>query len=254
MIASFNLPELALFALFGLVFGSFASAVSYRLPRGEPVAVDRSRCPVCKTALSARDLVPLLSWLVSRARCRHCQAPIPWRYPLMEFALAVLFVAAGRLAHADLMMAVCLAATFLGLLVIIVTDLEAGIIPNVVLLALVPVALAYRSCLGWSLTEGALGAVFGFALPWLARAGFRRLTGRDGLGFGDVKFAALAGLYLGPGGIGPFLVVAGGLGLVMGLLWRLSGRGEVFPLGPALCVALLIAVAFPEWLSLGYPE
>lgn len=79
------------FVLFtGLCLGSFASLLAYRLPRGLPWAATRSKCPACGHALGVRDLVPLLSWMSARGKCRYCKARVPARYPLLEIAGAVI--------------------------------------------------------------------------------------------------------------------------------------------------------------------
>ena len=229
-----------LVVILGLVFGSFATMLSYRLPRGLPLVADRSRCPACHEALSAGDLVPVLSWILAGGRCRQCHAPVSWRYPAIEIAMAAVFSAAWWRAGEDPATAVMLAATGFALLVIVVTDLEVGIIPDVVLIGMLPVAAVWRWGAGWDGGDGIEGAVLALLLTWMARAGFLRWRGRPGLGLGDVKLAGVAGLYLGLSGIGPFLVTTGGLGLALGLGWRMSGRGAKFPLGPALAAALAI--------------
>ncbi len=247
MVAS---PEAWLFAALGLVFGSFASALSFRLPRGMGVVADRSRCPHCDAVLGARDLVPLLSWVLGGRRCRHCGAAISWRYPAIELATAALFAAAWWRGGGDLVAAVLLAATMFGLMVILVSDLETSIIPDLMLLALLPVAALWRWHAGGNWLDGGAGLVLGAGLSWAARAAFRRWRGRQGLGLGDVKFLGMAGLYLGANGLGPYLALSGILGILLGLAWRLAGRGPVFPFGPALCVTLALGLFWPGLVDL----
>jgi prepilin signal peptidase PulO-like enzyme (type II secretory pathway) len=238
-------PGAVLLGVLGLVFGSLASALSHRLPRGEAILLDRSRCPNCRTPLTARDLLPVVSWLATSGRCRHCRHPVSWRYPFIELITAGLFVACWWRGDGDLVLAGLLAFTAFGLVVIVVADLEAGIIPDAMLLVLVPAALAWRWHSGADWSDAAAGAAAGLGLTWAARAGFKAWRGHHGLGLGDVKFSAVAGLYLGLAAFGWFLALAGVLGLVFGVLWRLSGRDAAFPLGPALCVALLAALFEP---------
>ena len=87
-----NILVLVFAGLLGLICGSFVTALSYRLPRGEDFVSGRSRCPQCETTLSALDLVPVVSWLMSRGRCRHCKTPISARYPAIELLCGVLFI------------------------------------------------------------------------------------------------------------------------------------------------------------------
>src|SRR5688572_30060610 len=77
---------LGVVAALGLILGSFVTALSYRLPRGQSVTRGRSQCTGCGKVLAPIDLVPVLSWVLSRGRCRQCGAPISWRYPLTELA------------------------------------------------------------------------------------------------------------------------------------------------------------------------
>jgi prepilin signal peptidase PulO-like enzyme (type II secretory pathway) len=76
--------------LLGLILGSFATMLAYRVPRGLSIVFPRSHCPACKTTLGPRDLVPVFSWLFLRGRCRHCGAPIGARYVIAEIATTIL--------------------------------------------------------------------------------------------------------------------------------------------------------------------
>lgn len=82
----------------GLVFGSFATLLGHRLPRRLPIAVERSRCPACRGALSPVELIPVLSWAIQGGRCRQCRTPIPARYPLIEMLTGLGFAASVALA------------------------------------------------------------------------------------------------------------------------------------------------------------
>lgn len=244
-------------ALLGAIFGSFISALSWRLPRGMAIGRGRSHCPACDAALSPRDLVPILSWAVSRGRCRHCGAAVSIRYPAIEAVTAALFVAAAWSAPASLA-ALALMALVVPLVALAVIDLEHGLLPDVLILAALPPAAAWRWASGG--TEGAVAglvaAAVAVAAALLLRLGFRRVTGRDGLGLGDVKFAGVAGLVLRPGDWPSFLMLSGVLGVVLGTLWRWRGGGPAFPFGPALIAALLALLLVPDLGGplLGLPE
>ncbi len=236
----------AVFVLLGLVFGSLATALSHRLPQGLPIGKDRSRCPKCAAVLGVADLVPVFSWLAAGGRCRHCGQAVSWRYPLIEILVALLFAAAWWRGGGDLWASMLLALTGFGLMVITVADLEAGIIPDVMLLFLVPVALAWRWQGDGDWADAISGAVAAAAASFAVRWAFRRWRGKDGLGLGDVKFLGVAGLYLGVSGLGAYLLLAGLLGLLLGTGWRLAGRGPMFPFGPALCGSLLVGLYCPN--------
>jgi leader peptidase (prepilin peptidase)/N-methyltransferase len=132
------------------------------------------------------------------------------------------------------------------LLVMIVADLEQYIIPDEVHYTLIPLGFAYHYVIGTAWSDVAGGFLIGGGIGLLLHYGYRILRKKDGLGFGDVKFLAVAGLWLGMLPIVPFLFFSGLLGVVFGLAWRALGKGPIFPFGPALAVSLFLCVAFPE--------
>lgn len=236
---------LALAALLGAVFGSFATAAAHRLPRRLPLVAARSACPGCHSALGWRDLVPLLSWLTSGGRCRHCGAAIGWRYPATEAATAGLFVLAWTQAATPLLAAL-LAATAVGLVILAVTDIEAGIIPDAVTLCLAPIAVAFRVFGDGDMVDAAIGGAVALMVGLLLRYGFLMLRKRQGLGLGDVKFLPVAGVYVGLSQLAPFLVLSGALGVGFGLAWRCRRADAAFPFGPALAGGLMALLLWPD--------
>lgn len=237
-------------AALGLAFGSFVTLASYRLPRDEPIIAGRSRCPSCKTPLAARDLVPVVSWLLQRRRCRRCGAPVSPRYAIIEVVLGALFVAVYLRLGAGVE-GLFLAGLAVGLVILAAVDIEAGIIPDKVLIVLAPLALAYQFALGDALAGLAGGALAG-GVAAAVRLVFLRLRGREGLGLGDVKFFAVAGLWLGPMGVPGFMVVSGLAGAIFARLWRRMGGGEEFPFGPALALGLFLSLLFPGLATLSF--
>src|SRR5262249_25187171 len=90
-----RLMGIAFLGAFGAAIGSFVNVLAYRLPRRESLVKPRSRCPQCGTQIAAYDNIPVVSWIVLRGRCRHCRAPIPIRYPIVEALTALLFGPGG---------------------------------------------------------------------------------------------------------------------------------------------------------------
>lgn len=245
-----GVTDLVIAGVLGLVAGSFASALSYRLPRSMPFATARSACTKCGQALGVRDLVPVVSWILTCGQCRHCGAAISPRYPLMEVTLAVVFVLIAW-AEQSWMTAGLLMVVATLLLTAAVIDLEFGILPDVLHLAVAPFALAYRWILDGTPWTALIGAAAGYAIGLALLYGFKLVTGREGLGRGDVKFLAVAGLLLQPEQWAAFPLIAGIAGIVTGLVWRFSGRGQEFPFGPALIGALFICVLMPVSILVG---
>jgi prepilin signal peptidase PulO-like enzyme (type II secretory pathway) len=237
--------ELLIVVVAGLCFGSFVTMAAHRLPRGEKTGFARSRCPSCKTVLAVRDLVPLLSWLLSKGRCRHCKANIGIRYPLIEISTAILFV----LVYSQQGLALPALPLYLmvvALMVMLAVDVEHYIIPDIIHIALLACALAYHTLSGTLNEQVAYGFGIAALLGLVLHHGYYYIRGRDGLGYGDVKYFAVAGAWLGPLGLVVFLFMIGVFGVLTGLVWRALGKGPEFPFAPALAAALLLCVLWPE--------
>lgn len=239
----------ALFAVLGAVFGSFAALLSYRLPRGEPVLRGRSRCPSCGRALGAADLVPLLSWLVRRGRCAHCGMAVSARYPVIEVMAAALAVlAALRFGFSFSATAVALLGSLL--VGLAASDLETGLLPNPLVAAVGVLGVVFAAFSGGNaaLIDAALGAAAALVLVLIARFAATAFSGRNALGFGDVKLVAASGLWLGLANLPAFFIGAGIFGIGHALVWRATGRGETFPFGPAIAASLFACLL---WLGGG---
>ena len=228
----------------GLAFGSLASVMSHRLPLGHGLLGGRSACRQCGATLGASDLVPVLSWMALRGRCRHCNEAIGGRYPVIELTTAVMFLAAWFATGFGPAFPM-LAALGVVLVVLSVVDIDYGYLPNPLQFATGVLAP------GWWMTQidpataalsgviaGLLLAGLGCAIRWV----FQRLRGREGLGLGDVKLLGIAGLWLGLAPVPAFLILAGFLGAVMAFIWRVTGRGPEFPFGPALGLSLFLCL------------
>ena len=235
------LAPILLFALLGLALGSFASVVAHRVPRGESIVSPRSRCSGCRTQIESRDNVPVVSWLLLRGRCRHCGERISVLYPCLEVGLAAGFVAA-LLAFEDEPAEVALACVFLfTLAVITVTDLELRIIPNKVLLGAVVIGVALIVAFALdTLAERAIAGGAAFALLFVVALAYPQ-----GMGMGDVKLAAVLGLYLGRA-VAPAMLFGFALGAAYGAIliarYGAEARKRAVPFGPFLAAGSVIAL------------
>ncbi len=237
--------ELLLILCLGLSFGSFITCASYRLPLEIDVVSKPSFCPSCDHKLGFRDLFPVFSWLFQRGKCGHCKTPISPRYPLIEIITGLLFVFLYIRYGISWEMGI-LAAMLVMLMIMIVADIEHFIIPDCVHIVLLPLAIAHRylqDAIAPDMLWG-FGLMVGLALA--LHYGYSALRGRAMLGYGDVKFFAIVGVWLDLAAIPAFLLIAGILGVVFGIIWRWLGKGQVFPFGPALAVALFICVVFAK--------
>ncbi len=250
--------------LFGLLIGSFLNVCISRLPYDESVVTPRSHCPRCSAWIAWYDNIPLLSYVLLGGRCRHCRAPISWRYPAVEALTGGLFWLAVTL-HGTTMAGLKWSVFAAILVALIFTDLETRILPDeftkagmVAGFLLAPVAPLPPGLLSifWpqatpeliSLLDSLAAAGLLAGGMWLMAVVYERVRKREGLGFGDVKMLALLGAFLGLESALLVMVLASLGGSVLGLIW-VKLRGEdigsyELPFGSFLGVAgLLVAFA-----------
>ncbi|HYH87915.1 MAG TPA: prepilin peptidase [Solirubrobacteraceae bacterium] len=240
----------ALAGAFGLIIGSFLNVVAYRLPRGESVMFPASHCPSCDTPIKPYDNVPVLSWLALRGRCRSCHTSISARYPIVEAVTAALLVAVVLAKGAD--SDAWLGLAFVILLVpVTLIDLDHRIIPNTLMLigTVVSVGILLLTDPG-ALTEHLIAAAGAGGFLLIAALAYPA-----GMGMGDVKLAAVMGLFLGRS-VGPAMLVALVAGSVVGALiiarkGAAEGRKTAIPFGPYLAfggiVGLFAGDAIVDW-------
>ena len=232
----------ALSALFGACMGSFLNCMAWRVVHGESVWRGRSHCDVCGHVLGARDLVPVVSYLVSRGRCRYCGAKLSARHVWGELAGAAVFVTlllqydiSLQLLEAWALACVLLACSFADLEGYIIPDrfLAAGIVLFIAFLPLHEKPLA--RLLGGLL--GGLGVSLGLLLAVLV---MEKCMGREAMGGGDLKLLFLTGLFLGLGKNLVCLFLACLIGIAVALIAR-RRQGEPFPWGPSIALAAWLA-------------
>lgn len=221
--------------------GSFLAVLAVRLPLGEDVVVARSHCRVCGHPLSALELVPFVSWLALRGRCGACGAPIGLFYPAMEAGALLVAVWAAVVMDGPLVWVT--AAFGWTLLALAAMDIRAFVLADVLTLpltgaGLVTIALFNPDLLPWHIAGGVAGFVGMVAVAF----GYRKLRGREGLGFGDAKFMAAAGTWTGLAGLGSVLLYAAASGLAFATVMRMRGAevGAVseIPLGAGIALGL----------------
>jgi leader peptidase (prepilin peptidase) / N-methyltransferase len=225
----------------GAIMGSFLNVVAYRLPRRESVIAPPSHCPSCGTPVKPYDNIPILSFLLLRGHCRFCKAPIPLRYPLVEALTAALCVGAvlTQRSAAEIALSVVLILIVVPAALI---DLEHRIIPNRITAAGALAALLIGTALDPAGEPERLiagGAAGGFLL-------LAALAYPGGMGMGDVKLAAVMGLFLGRA-VAPAILIALLAGVLVGALVIAKrgvrdGRKAAVPFGPFLALGAIVAV------------
>lgn len=288
------LPLVALGTLLGLLVGSFLNVVIYRLPlmmerawrrecaalqpegapAGTPPAAlpaepfdlvrPRSACPSCKTPIKARHNIPVLGWLWLKGRCAACSAPIAARYPVIEALTGLL---SGFLVwqfgwSAETVGALALTWALVALTVI---DLDHQLLPDSITLPLLWAGLLFHllaaphaagSPFAPGLADGVIGAMAGYLSLWSVYHGFRLVTGKEGMGYGDFKLFAALLAWFGYQMFLPVLLLSAITGAVTGIALVVFGRHarqQPIPFGPYLAGAGFVVLAFGERLFVAVP-
>lgn len=254
-------------AVLGLLVGSFLNVLILRLPvmleRGwrdearstldlEPEASEpfdllrpRSRCGACGHAIAWWENIPVLSWLLLRARCSACATRISPRYPLVEIASAVLAAALVAQHGASVWTAGSVVLAW-GLLALALIDFDTTLLPDGITLPLLWLGLLLHAWLDPQfLPQAVTGAAIGYSSLWCVYQAFRLLTGKEGMGFGDFKLFAVLGAWFGALTLLPIILLAAICGAVVGIALQRSGaleRGRPMPFGPFLAAAGLLAL------------
>lgn len=254
---------IVLLIVFGLLFGSFINALVWRLHERKNWVSDRSECPHCHHKLSALDLIPVLSWVFLRGKCRYCRKPIP-DSPLVELAVPALFVLSYHfwpeaLQGAGWFAFICWLVFVVGFVALAVYDFKWFLLPNVIvfpLMGLAAILVVGRLVLGGTLDQ-ALGSLAGAAVIWGLFYFIFYISKGEWIGFGDVKLAVILGVLA--GGILPALILlflASFIGIIVSLPMVIAGkagRKSHVPFGPMLIAATVIVVLFggniADWYS-----
>jgi len=235
-----------IFGIFGLVLGSFYNVVGLRVPKGESIVNPPSHCTSCGKRLTAFELIPVLSYLIQRGKCKGCGVKVSPIYCFTEIVTALLFalcyVKFGFTAE------LAVALLFVSLLVIInVSDIAYMLIPNKILLFFLPFLIVSRIVSPlepwW---DSLLGAVIGFSVLLLIA-----VVSKGGMGGGDIKLFLLIGLVLGTIHTLLTLFLASVVGMIVGgivLKVRGQGRKTPLPFGPSIAVGALLAYFYGDQL------
>jgi leader peptidase (prepilin peptidase)/N-methyltransferase len=235
------LPIASIAFIGGMITGSFVGVVAHRVPRGRSIVGPRSECPSCGVQIAAYDNIPVISWVLLGGHCRSCGARIPARYPLIELGVGAAFAATALVLH-DEGAALALGLVFVALLAAItLTDLERRVIPNAIVLAgaLIGTAIVVATDPA-SLPERAAAAAGGGGFLLLAALLYPR-----GMGMGDVKLAAVMGLFLGASVVPALfigVVLGGVVGIGLMLRYGSEARKHAIPFGPFLAVGGVVGL------------
>ena len=242
----FDLLQLLYVLIIGTVIGSFLNVVVDRLPKGESITFGRSYCDSCKRTLLWYDLIPVVSYVLLRGRCRFCRKPIGYYYPLIEITTGFLF--ALSFLHAQSISELLYLLLIIAVLVVIFfADLKYGIIPfyavgaGMLIVLFRLIFLSQPDFIASLLSS--LGAGAFFLIIFL-------LTRGRGMGFGDVVYAFFMGLLLSFPGIIIGLYLGFLTGAIVSLILIAGGkkklRGDTIPFGPFLVFGTVIALLYGQ--------
>jgi len=256
----------------GALIGSFLNVVILRLPAilehdwrcqckellelpAEPehqppgIVIARSKCPKCNHQIRSWENIPLISYLALRGRCSSCKAGISWRYPLVELTTAVLFVITLWHFGPGIQGAAALALTAV-LIALTGIDADTQLLPDNITLPLVwsGILVNYFSVYT-DLASSVMGAIAGYLLLWSIYHGFKLLTGKEGMGYGDFKLLAAMGAWMGWQSLPLVVLMSSVVGAAFGIILMATGklqRDKPMPFGPFIAAAGWIALIWGE--------
>lgn len=282
-LASNSVAFIATVFILGLLVGSFLNVVIYRLPvmmqhafkleiaffnddekqynalESEPkfnLAKPDSKCPNCQHKIKAWENIPVISWLILRAKCSNCKKPISARYPAIELVSGVLSATTAWYFGWSIE-AFTLIGFFWLLIVLTMIDFDHKLLPDSITLPLIWVGLLLA--LIWqpftSLESAVIGAIAGYMSLWLLYWSFKLLTGKEGMGFGDFKLFSAFGAWFGWQALPLIILLSSLVGAVVGILMiAILGRDKQVPIpfGPYLCGAALVYVFWGDLIMNWY--
>ena len=271
----------------GLLVGSFLNVVIYRVPEGLNrswkiqakqvldiplgqgegerfnILMPPSHCPSCKTAIKPWQNIPILSYVLLKGQCKHCQTAISLRYPLVELLTGLVFaICAWKFGATWTALAAMVFSAYLIAMVFI--DADTQLLPDQLTLPLMWVGIvfhlaAYLLQADWGITtlvDSLLGAIVGYLSLWSIFQLFKLVTGKEGMGYGDFKLLAALGAWLGIGVLPIIIIMSALVGLIFAIIMKVA-KNQPMPFGPYLAISGWLVLIFNQpiaqfiqwWLS-----
>lgn len=237
---------------FGTIVGSFLNVCIHRLPQEASIILPSSHCPHCKTPIRFYDNIPLISFALLRGKCRACQTPISWRYPLVEFIMGI-FSLILLWQYGISTIYLIYFAFFASLTLVSFIDLPHRIIPDVISLPGIFIGLAISFLHPrLSFTDSLIGVLLGGGSLYLVASVYHIVTKREGMGGGDIKLLAMIGAFIGCKGVLFTILCSSLIGSIVGVtLMLISSKADskyAVPFGPFLSLGAIIYVFVGEAL------
>ena len=260
----------------GLLVGSFLNVVIYRVPEGLNrnwklqakqmldlpleqgegerfnILMPPSHCPSCKTAIKPWQNIPILSYVLLKGQCKHCQTAISLRYPLVELLTGLVFaVCAWKFGATWTALATMVFSAYL--ITMIFIDADTQLLPDQLTLPLMWGGIvfhlaAYLLQADWGITtlvDSLLGAIVGYMSLWSIFQLFKLVTGKEGMGYGDFKLLAALGAWLGISVLPIIIIMSAVVGLIFALIMKVA-KNQPMPFGPYLAISGWIVLIFSQ--------
>ena len=273
--------------ILGLLVGSFLNVVIYRVPEGLNrnwklqakqmldlpleqgegerfnILMPPSHCPSCKAAIKPWQNIPILSYVLLKGQCKHCQTAISLRYPLVELLTGLVFaVCAWKFGVTWTALAAMVFSAYL--IAMIFIDADTQLLPDQLTLPLMWGGIvfhlaAYLLQADWGITtlvDSLLGAIVGYLSLWSIFQLFKLATGKEGMGYGDFKLLAALGAWLGIGVLPIIIIMSALVGLIFAIIMKVA-KNQPMPFGPYLAISGWLVLIFNQpiaqfiqwWLS-----
>jgi len=241
--------------IFGICIGSFLNVCIFRLPAEKSIVHPPSSCPGCGAPIRFYDNIPVLSYFILRGRCRNCRSPIAFRYVLVEL-MGGLFAVCTYVKFGLSVESAIYYVFISSLLVITFIDLDHRIIPDIISIPGIPLGVA-ASFFNPSLSylDSIIGLLIGGGILYSVAWGYALVTGKEGMGGGDIKLLAMIGAFTGWTGVLLTIFMASAIGTLAGLLVMLKSKQNMklaIPFGPFLSIGAIIYIFFGKELIIWY--
>ena len=241
--------EIVLIFILGLIVGSFSNVCIYRIPRNESIVYPASHCPKCRSNISPKDNIPLLSYILLKGRCRNCKSKISIQYPVVEFLTGFIYLIIYLIYGLSIQSLIYIILSS-ALIIIAFIDLNEQIVPDVISLPGIVIGFIISFFVPYiSFLNSALGVLVGGGIILIIGLAGSAIFKKEAMGGGDVKLAAMIGAFLG----WRYIIISLFLGFFLGalagiilILSKIKSREDVVPFGPFIVLGSLITLLWGE--------
>ena len=245
----FYVIEIVLIFILGLIVGSFSNVCIYRIPRNESIVYPASHCPKCRSNISPKDNIPLLSYILLKGRCRNCKSKISIQYPVVEFLTGFIYLIIYLIYGLSIQTLIYIILSS-ALIIIAFIDLNEQIVPDVISLPGIVIGFIISFFVPYiSFVHSALGVLVGGGIILIIGLAGSAIFKKEAMGGGDVKLAAMIGAFLG----WRYIIISLFLGFFLGalagiilILSKIKSREDVVPFGPFIVLGSFITLLWGE--------